>query len=152
MTSEILIAPTDPAHPFYVEDLPLIGKLGKAAHHRFKKRWTKRFGKRPARLAYDFARNALNLGGQGTLCMTTSTGVIQAKFDARKPHFGNLYFNADPAGYEPDVSALLSALLKDQRVFFDIGANWGYFTLYASALPAFSGNIHAFEPAPILNI
>ena len=32
------------------------------------------------------------------------------------------------------------------RGLYDIGANWGYFSLYASTLPDYHGHIHAFEP------
>ena len=33
-------------------------------------------------------------------------------------------------------------------VFFDVGSNWGYFSLLLAARPGFTGRIHAFEPWP----
>lgn len=148
MTAETLVAPALPARPFTVADLPLIAKLARAAHHKYAKRWTKRLAKKPVRLAYDVARDVLKLGGYGRVTLALPDGPRTAAFDARHPHFGSLYFGHDAAGYEPDVSALLASLLTGKRTFFDIGANWGYFTFYAAALEDFDGAIHSFEPAP----
>ena len=149
METETLIVPALPAKPFKASDLPLIAKLARAAHHRYAKRWNKRLCKKPVRLAYDFAQDVLKLGGQGVVTLSTASGDHQARFDARHPHFGSLYFENEVSGYEPDVSALLSSLLRDNRTFFDIGANWGYFTFYAAALAGYEGAIHSFEPAPV---
>ena len=145
MTKDILIAPERPASPFKVLDLPIIAKLCRAAHHQYRKKWAKRLAKRPTRIAYDFARDVLKLSGQGRVHLGDNR---IAMFDARKPHFGSIYFGNEIAGYEPDVSALLSSLLKGDQTFCDIGSNWGYFTFYAASLNDFKGPIHAFEPVP----
>lgn len=47
--------------------------------------------------------------------------------------------------YEPEVTALLGRLLAPGKVFFDLGANAGFFTLLARDLGAM---VHAFEPNP----
>ncbi len=148
MDSDILIASNHPAQPFSVVGLPALGKLARAAHRNYRKRWRKRLFKRPVRITYDVARDVLGLGGQAVLEVASPEGRRAAPFDVRKPHFGSLYFDLPPAGYEPDVSAVLVTLLNGNKTFFDIGANWGYFTFYAAALPGFTGPIHAFEPAP----
>lgn len=145
MTDQILIAPALPAAPYRVSDLPLLARLCRAAHHQYRKKWSKRLAKRPTRMAYDFARDILKLGGQGRVNLGESRS---ANFDARKPHFGSIYFGNEAAGYEPDVSALLSSLLQGDQTFCDIGSNWGYFTFYAASLSSFNGPIHAFEPVP----
>ncbi|MBO6520598.1 MAG: FkbM family methyltransferase [Rhodospirillales bacterium] len=149
MVAETLIAPALPAHPFSTADLPPIAKLARAAHHRYRKRWTKRLGKKPVRFVYDLAQDVLKLGGRGRVTLAAPNGERTGTFDARHPHFGSIYFGHDAAGYEPDVSTLLSSLLTDSRTFFDIGANWGYFSFYAASLPGFEGPIHSFEPAPV---
>lgn len=145
MSKKILIAPQGPSSPFHVTDLPLIAKLCRAAHHQYKKKWSKRLAKRPIRIIYDIARNILNLAGHGRIHLNHDRTAL---FDARKPHFGSIYFGNQAAGYEPDVSALLSSLLNGEQTFCDIGSNWGYFTFYAASLKDFSGPIHAFEPVP----
>ena len=145
MKKNILIAPEGPSSPFKVSDLPVIAKLCRAAHHHYRKKWAKRLAKRPTRMAYDVARDLLKIGGQGRMHLGQDRTAL---FDARKPHFGSIYFGNEAAGYEPDVSALLSCLLKGDQTFCDIGSNWGYFTFYAASLKDFTGPIHAFEPVP----
>ena len=51
-------------------------------------------------------------------------------------------------GYEPDCTALLLAALEPGMVFFDVGANLGYYTLLASSKIETVGQVHAFEPSP----
>jgi FkbM family methyltransferase len=145
MINQILIAPALPATPYRVSELPLLAKLCRAAHHQYRKKWSKRLAKRPTRMAYDFARDVLKLGGHGRVYLGEGR---RANFDARKPHFGNIYFGNEAAGYEPDVSALLASLLQGDKTFCDIGSNWGYFTFYAASLSNFTGPIHTFEPVP----
>jgi FkbM family methyltransferase len=47
--------------------------------------------------------------------------------------------------YEPEVVALLRSRIGPGDVFFDVGANAGYFTVIAADLGA---EVHAFEPNP----
>jgi FkbM family methyltransferase len=48
--------------------------------------------------------------------------------------------------YEPVVTAVIRHTLRPGGVFFDIGANIGFFTLLAARCVAPSGCVHAFEP------
>ena len=48
--------------------------------------------------------------------------------------------------YEWEKARLLARTLKPGMVFFDVGANVGYFTLLASRLVGPTGRIFAFEP------
>lgn len=50
--------------------------------------------------------------------------------------------------YEPQTRHWLQALLGPGRVFFDIGANVGFFTLLASRIVGEEGAVVAFEPYP----
>lgn len=50
-------------------------------------------------------------------------------------------------GFEPETLDYITPLLKDAKIFADIGANTGHFALYACAInPALK--VHAFEPVP----
>ena len=51
--------------------------------------------------------------------------------------------------FERDVCAFIGKFLMPGMVFFDVGANVGLYTLMASKLVGPSGQVHAFEPAPI---
>jgi FkbM family methyltransferase len=52
--------------------------------------------------------------------------------------------------YEPQETALLRHLLKEGMTFVDVGANWGYFTLFAARLIGPGGRGVALEPDPRL--
>ena len=70
------------------------------------------------------------------------------KFNGRNLQYHALYEPRYRYGYELETALLIATLCRDKKAFFDIGANWGYFSLLAAALPDFSGSIYAFEPNP----
>jgi len=49
---------------------------------------------------------------------------------------------------EPPVQEVLAELLKPGMVFFDIGANIGFFTIIAAHLVGTNGSVFSFEPEP----
>jgi len=51
-------------------------------------------------------------------------------------------------GYEPEVTALISRLLKPGMTMVDVGAHLGYYTLLAKFKVGENGNVFAFEPDP----
>jgi len=70
------------------------------------------------------------------------------RFDARNRQFSALYFASFLPIYEPDVTLLITEFMPPQGVFYDIGSNWGYFSLFLASREDFLGRIHAFEPWP----
>ena len=84
----------------------------------------------------------------GTAEVDVGESTRSFRFDARNRMFSAVYFDQFSAGYEPPVMALIDALMPDDGVFFDIGSNWGYYSVYLAARPGFRGRIHAFEPWP----
>lgn len=51
---------------------------------------------------------------------------------------------------EPDVNRLLPKIVKPGGVFLDVGANFGYYTLYAAMLGGPKGRVFSFEANPYL--
>lgn len=49
---------------------------------------------------------------------------------------------------EPDTQRLLEAWLRPGAVFYDLGANVGFFSLIASQLVGPEGHVYALEPSP----
>ncbi len=70
----------------------------------------------------------------------------QIPYDGRNGQFEAIHDPLYELGYEPETSLLLARLNRGPGVFYDIGANWGYFSLLVAAAPGFTGRIHAFEP------
>lgn len=56
---------------------------------------------------------------------------------------------SDGSIHEPVVSRALAAHLSPESVFIDVGANVGYFTIFAATI-ANRGHVHAFEVDPRL--
>src|SRR5882762_1573365 len=52
----------------------------------------------------------------------------------------------NPFGHEPELAHLIDLLVPDDGVFLDVGANYGYFSIYLATRSKFHGEIHAFEP------
>ena len=50
--------------------------------------------------------------------------------------------------YELEHQKILSGLLREGDVFYDVGAHAGFFSLLASHLVGLSGAVYAFEPLP----
>lgn len=69
-------------------------------------------------------------------------------FDPANTQFHSIYAPVYRHGYEPETATLIDLLLPRDGVMFDIGANWGHFSLFAASHPDFSGQIYAFEPMP----
>lgn len=68
--------------------------------------------------------------------------------DARNTQFiaGDVTPGCYSSGYEPEITLLIDALVPNDGVFFDVGANWGYFSLMLAERAGFAGRIYAFEP------
>ncbi len=61
--------------------------------------------------------------------------------------FRHIYFYGT---YEPEVTALIQHLAKPGQVWFDVGANIGYYTILLSRLVGPQGWVHAFEPNSVV--
>jgi FkbM family methyltransferase len=74
--------------------------------------------------------------------------VSDIKFNGRNAQFHALYDRQYKNGYEFETAVLITRLTKGSNTFYDVGANWGYFSLLVASLPNFRGRIFAFEPNP----
>lgn len=70
------------------------------------------------------------------------------RFNGLNTQFHAVYGKFFSGGYEPQTTALLDLLCPADGIFYDIGSNWGWFSLYLASKPGFQGKIHAFEPFP----
>jgi FkbM family methyltransferase len=69
-------------------------------------------------------------------------GAYKVRLNLRDPIQQRIYFGF----YEIAVTELFKKILKPGDVFFDLGANVGYYSFIASQLIGQSGQVHAFEP------
>lgn len=143
---DVIRCPISLRNPFAVESLPVLSRVHSAAFA-IRRRLSKRFIGKPAKRLF---RLMLRLGvaGEGTFRLNLKNASPRVAFNARNTQFGALYQPQNQPVYEPETSALLDALVPDSSVFFDVGANWGWYSLLIASRPGFTGTVHAFEPFP----
>jgi len=79
--------------------------------------------------------------------LTKSSGdQVRVAFDARNTQYHALYLERYKYGYEPEVTNFIDIVLSSKGGFCDIGANWGFYSLFVATKPGYSGKVHAFEP------
>lgn len=122
---------------FSLEHLPANVRVS-----RFMARWPfiRRYQRFPVGLGF------LPTGGKFSYQRNGQKHGIQ--FNGRNLQFHALYEEHYRNGYELETALLISTLCRGSSSFFDIGSNWGYFSLLVASLPDFSGKIFAFEPNP----
>jgi len=52
--------------------------------------------------------------------------------------------------FEPECTSLITKLIKQGDIVFDIGANFGWYSCYFAQLVGTSGKIHVFEPTNVI--
>ncbi len=131
--------------PYAAARLPLLARLHRAAYSA-SPRLRHELLKIPLRRLFAQAYR-LGLGGRGAFTLMVKAQSRLLSFDARNLQYASLYMPQHVPGYEPETSALLDALVGPEAVFYDIGSNWGYFSLFLAARAGFRGKVHAFEPS-----
>ena len=71
------------------------------------------------------------------------SGEAQGLWFKVYPRTGSYYYQGTP---EPEVQQLLREHLRSGMVFYDIGANIGFFTMIAARIVGPKGEVFAFEP------
>lgn len=94
-----------------------------------------------------------SLPSQGKLGRFARLGLIKRDVAIAHGVAAGLKFNAGAYNldtalgiYEMPVQETLSQYLKPGDIFYDIGANVGFFTIVAAKLVGSSGKVYAFEP------
>jgi FkbM family methyltransferase len=138
-------------NPFRVVELPFLARA-----YRYRKGLRRTFGQQLVRTITPsnlFVKAIVSLAGQrsrGTFAYRYGNEERQISFRVSNTQYHALYFPQYAAGYEPETTCLVDTLFawNPTSVFFDIGANWGFYSLFAASAPAFGGSVHAFEPVP----
>jgi FkbM family methyltransferase len=135
-------------NPFRVESVPLINRIYKYPFEKWSSPGKQAlFGVANVGLFYAYQR-FVPRAAKGVFQFMDRETLRKVAFDGRNTQFASLYFSMYAHGYEPEVTALLDVIVPDTGVFYDIGSNWGYLSLFVASKPGFRGKIHAFEPFP----
>ena len=134
-------------NPFEIVFLPLIGRLHRNSF-RSGSANSSSLGRLLSRMLFYPLKSLSFSQVLGELKVKISNVERIAPFDARNRQYSALYFDVFSAGYEPEFTTIIDALVPDNGVLFDIGSNWGFFSIHLAARPGFEGRVHAFEPWP----
>lgn len=137
-----------PRKPFRVTRLPLLARCYRDAFRSGHAKSLNPVWRFVRRLDFYFLLKATSNRQTGELALRLPEGERLAPFNARNRQFNSIYFDKFAFAYEPEVSLLVDHAVGDRGVFYDIGANWGYFSFYLASRPGFTGTIHSFEPWP----
>ena len=114
-----------------------------------KPKGAKRIFTKVVRLAWTLLYHRLGLSARGSIVFYTHDGTtINVTVDATKALYIDYASRAAHGGYELAETLLIDAILSRASVFYDVGANWGYFSWLAATSDAFDGRIFSFEISP----
>jgi FkbM family methyltransferase len=143
--SEVLVRPFPSHRPvFRILRLPFLARLYRYLYHQPSGGRLEMYFRKILKKFFPMIRR-WGSGHQGEFEYVRHGTPAKITFDARNVQFLGVYVTVD--GYELEVEALIDVLLPEKGVLYDVGSNWGYFTLYPAACRK-SLTIHAFEPMP----
>ena len=134
--------------PFDIINIPLITKLYNTAFTNTDSSLRRFVVTLPLLLIFYLLQRYSPFKPKGTFSYKRNNKNKTIFFDARNTQYQALYKDLFHHGYEPEVMALLDIIMPSSGTFYDIGANWGYFSMFVASKPDFKGKILAFEPFP----
>ncbi len=143
----MLIKPIRLHKPLVLRTFPPLARYYRLAFQTPATRKKELFFYVPLRKLFPLCRKLGVLSHAGDFDYERLGKTVRINFDARNVQFQALYGRVYEYGYEQELGLLLDYLLPEGGTFFDIGSNWGYFSLYAASNRT-KVNIHAFEPFP----
>lgn len=147
LENDIIYFTLTPQSPFAIRHLPLLGRIYRIGYPGPPfSRW-KRVTRFVGRIAYRIMR-AAGFGGIGVMDLRQDGKLRELRFNVRNTQFHAVYVDQHLPCYEPETTSLIDQLLGKEDVFFDVGANWGWYAIAIANKPAFLGAVHAFEPNP----
>jgi len=85
---------------------------------------------------------------KGTFVYRAGSKNVTIEYEGRNLQFQALYNPVFNHGYELETALAIKKLCRGRGAFWDVGANWGYFSLLVASFPEFQGPIASFEPNP----
>lgn len=117
-----------------------------------KPRGARKLKRKLEQVADDLIHGWLNLPARGT--MRIGAGEEHSRpveFDAHQAAYLAFVSRELYGGYEPLETLFLESVLARATVFYDVGCNWGYFSLLAATHPGFRGPVFAFDVSAEMN-
>ncbi|HEY1662294.1 MAG TPA: FkbM family methyltransferase [Verrucomicrobiae bacterium] len=134
-------------HCFQRKSIPWILKIYGYPFHRWASPRRQALFGAPYFLMYFLYQRFWPFQAHGTFTYNAGTEKL-IQFNPKNSQFHSVYWDLFKNGYEPQTTSLINLITPTNGVFYDIGSNWGWFSLSLAARSDFKGKIHAFEPFP----
>jgi hypothetical protein len=132
-------------NPFQVKTLPLLAWLAKYWFTYLPvSKYQRRYRAKIARCLFVSLKKQ-GFQQHGKINFTLDNEQHTLIYNAANTAFQSLYLDRYKSGYENEVAILLDHLVRPTDCFYDVGANYGYFSLFVASNPGYKGTIHAFE-------
>jgi FkbM family methyltransferase len=145
--SGILVTTIKLRSPFSLKRLPMVARLHRAASKQRQSRKGQLLITAPLEKLFRWYYRWVQLPASGEFELETAAGRRTIQFNGRNLAFDIFYADLFAENYEDETAVLLDMFVPSGGCFYDIGSNWGYFTLYVASRQA-DIRIHAFEPIP----
>ncbi len=100
----------------------------------------------------DIFHGYLGIPSKGRVSVNLKHGKEEiVPFNARQSAYMAFASRHIFGGYENAESLFLEYAIAKSNVFYDIGSNWGYFTILAATHPKFEGEIYSFDISSEMN-
>jgi len=137
-------------NPFHPDKISFTLKLYDWAYRKRNKRIADLLLGLPLEKSFNLFYRLYNLMPNSDIGCFMIDGIERKKilFNGKNIQFHSIFAKQYENGYEPETAHLIDLLVGDEGIFYDIGSNWGYFSLYVASRPSFQGIVYAFEPVP----
>jgi FkbM family methyltransferase len=136
-----------PRHPFALREMPTLSRFHRYVTRQRTSRKAQLLIGAPLEKIFSLYFRKIAGPAVGELEFQSAQGVKNLRFNARNLAFDMFYGEMFKDNYEDETGVLLDAFLPLDGCLFDVGSNWGFFSLYAASRGG-SPTIHAFEPIP----
>ena len=133
--------------PFRLKRIPLLAQFHRVASKQRVSRKGQFLVTAPLEKLFRWCYRWVRLPASGELEYGGPKGIQAIAFNARNLAFDMFYTDIFGANYEDETAVLLDTFVPSGGCLYDIGSNWGYFTLFAASRGD-GIKIHAFEPIP----
>jgi len=135
-------------NPFYPQKIPFTLRLYDLAYRKRNKRIADLLLSLPLEKSFNLFYKLYNLLPNSDVGCFMLDGAERKKifFNGKNIQFHSICGKQYENGYELETAHLIDLLVENEGVFYDIGSNWGYFSLYVASRPSFQGTVYAFEP------
>jgi FkbM family methyltransferase len=133
-------------HPFRISKVPWLGRVYAYPFEHYHSLGRQALFGAPNFFLFWLLQKLPFVSAKGRVTLSVGNAEKEIQFNGKNTQFSAVYQKTFAMGYEAHITALVDLVTTHDSVFYDIGSNWGWFSVFLASKPGFKGKIHAFEP------